>query len=109
MATKHYCDRCDKEVTDDKVCSHGRARFMLDGITVELVVAVAGTWNAGHVCLECLKAVVAGGEVRFARDGGHAPPSAIILKREKSGPLAPDSAERGRRVSAVSREERDRD
>lgn len=59
MSTKYFCDRCDKEI-DAKEASH-RIRRRLDSVMIEVMRGVGNTWNAGHVCDDCVIKVVVEG------------------------------------------------
>ena len=60
MSVKYSCDGCTKEVKRNYVdqryqpSRHMNAR----NINAEVLIAIAGTWNEGHLCKECLLAVL---------------------------------------------------
>lgn len=68
---KYFCDMCGKQITR----SANRKTLTLTEVPpgesetpvivdVELLVSINGTANGGHICLDCIKKVVADGEVR---------------------------------------------
>lgn len=50
MSARYYCDVCEKEIEKDI----GRIKRKLGDISVEVMVAVKGCWNGGHVCHDCV-------------------------------------------------------
>ena len=53
---KLICDKCGNEV--DINCVSDRFHWKNDRFEFELVIAVDGTWNKGHLCEECVKKMV---------------------------------------------------
>jgi hypothetical protein len=60
---KHYCDCCGAEITDANNARGGPARNpvsdwrfggRLGRLSIEVMTAIDGTWNAGHVCRYCI-------------------------------------------------------
>ena len=52
---RQYCDVCEREIPAGIPF---RLRLELERVMVEIMVAVDKTWNAGHVCVECLLRVI---------------------------------------------------
>jgi hypothetical protein len=59
MSTKAFCDLCGEEL---KKRDHDRVRRALGRVSVEVLTAVDGTWNGGHVCHRCVMQVVRDGK-----------------------------------------------
>ena len=55
---KTFCDKCGKEVK-----KNGRFNFKLGDFMIETMECVKRVWNGGHLCLDCVKEIVAKGEV----------------------------------------------
>lgn len=54
------CDGCGQPIDH----TANRTKFKKDRITVDLMVAVDGTWNGGHVCRPCIiEAIIDGSRV----------------------------------------------
>jgi len=58
MSAKYFCDKCKSEM---RYVEHGRVKLKLDKFQVEIMVAIDGTWNYGHLCHACVLNVVANG------------------------------------------------
>lgn len=61
---KRYCDVCGKEVQRSVTSERYRPSAQKQGVRMdcEIMVAIEGTWNAGDLCLSCLKDIVANGQ-----------------------------------------------
>lgn len=65
--TKYFCDRCGEEITESNgrrpsaTDQGGRLTRRLDDIGVQVMTQVAGVWNGGTVCKQCILFVVANG------------------------------------------------
>lgn len=57
---KCFCDACGTEIPRKEAGKH--LLFERGRVTAEIMVAVDNTWNAGHVCADCLREVIAQGE-----------------------------------------------
>jgi hypothetical protein len=59
MAIKLLCDLCKQEFDRNVV----KEPFMpaINGVRLQIHVAVNGTWGVGELCLPCLKRIVAEG------------------------------------------------
>ena len=68
---KVFCDGCGVEMKG----SGERLKVTRGGVGVEVMVSVGGTWNAGAVCHDCVRRIVA--------DSG---PGALPNKRMKLTP-----------------------
>ena len=53
MTARYFCDQCGDEVTDKRTTGN-RIKRRRDRVSVEVLVAVDGTWNDGHVCQGCV-------------------------------------------------------
>ncbi|MEN6430780.1 MAG: hypothetical protein ABFC80_08105 [Coriobacteriales bacterium] len=56
--TRWFCDRCGKELRareHSRLCSK-RIEGRFD---IEVITGVGGTWNAGLLCHDCIRALVA--------------------------------------------------
>jgi hypothetical protein len=62
---KCFCDVCGNEIPQKRAGK--RLLFKKGRVTAEIMVAVDDTWNAGHVCAECLKEVFRSGEESVKR------------------------------------------
>lgn len=71
MSTKHFCDVCEKEMTNP--AEHDRVKRRLGKVEIEIMRSVAGAWNGGHVCHQCILNVVNTGEPNGT--GSLTPPS----------------------------------
>lgn len=58
-----FCDVCEAELDS----TANRSVFERDNVRVEVIVAIDGTWNGGHICVPCIKRTVAQGEVKEKR------------------------------------------
>ena len=54
--TKMFCDRCKRETRRNYVSD--RLKGIMGGHGIEVMVKYGGTWNKGHLCLECLKNII---------------------------------------------------
>jgi len=52
-----YCDQCGEEIE-----TKNRLKRRLGRVSVEVIVAVDGTWNGGHVCHNCIIEAVSKGQ-----------------------------------------------
>jgi len=69
---KIFCDRCGKEITNDEKCEKRCVfRDYHDGNTfaIEAIECVGQTWNGGALCTDCVRAIVAEGEVSYKLPG----------------------------------------
>lgn len=57
MSFKVFCDCCHKPIKGDA----DRVRRILGKIMIEVMVRYENTWNAGHICEECVVKVVKDG------------------------------------------------
>lgn len=55
MSARYYCDACGNELLP---WEHKRLTGTLGRISFEVLVAVDGTWNKGHVCRYCLREAI---------------------------------------------------
>ncbi|MGY3535402.1 hypothetical protein [Bradyrhizobium sp. USDA 4452] len=55
MATKYFCDVCDREMTWADL---GRIKRTVGKVSIEIETAFDGVWNAGHICHSCIVGVV---------------------------------------------------
>ena len=68
MSVKRFCDVCGKKMDRNYVGNrYEPAMVGKDGKTgprveLEIKVAIAGIWNNGEICLDCIKWVVNEGE-----------------------------------------------
>lgn len=103
---RRYCDLCEQEVKPDEIeAVQHRPTLYLDGVMVQLMVATEGTWNRGHLHLECAKRVVAEGALS-PKSGPH-PIKALFLKRELGSGVPLDQDELRRRQRAAGRDQDD--
>jgi len=58
--TKFYCDECGEELKPGQ--AHKRLTRKLGRVSVEVITAVDGVWNAGEVCPACVVKTVSEGE-----------------------------------------------
>jgi len=58
---KVFCDICEKEITGDE--AYNRLKTRSGMLLTEVLTAVDGVWNGGHVCHACIRKAVIGGEV----------------------------------------------
>lgn len=56
---KAFCDMCQKEING----TSDRLRRKKGNISIEVMVCVNGTWNAGHVCDMCTLDIINTGKV----------------------------------------------
>ena len=56
MAIKYICDNCGKETKRNYVSE--RFEFKAGKNTFQIVIATDETWNAGEICIACLKKAV---------------------------------------------------
>lgn len=63
---KRYCDVCGKEVDRSVSSDRFRPSDVVGGVRVdcEIMVSINGVWNAGDLCVDCLKAIVEKGQER---------------------------------------------
>ena len=64
MSAKYYCDFCLEQITDKNKCSGAPDKSNRLGVnkmgfddhtlSLEVMVAVDGTWNSGEVCKHCV-------------------------------------------------------
>jgi hypothetical protein len=57
---REYCDMCDDEVKHNFVDK--RLKRTLKRASIEVLVAMDGTWNKGHICRDCLLDVITKGK-----------------------------------------------
>lgn len=62
MSVQHFCDACGEKLTHANRPSGGRIVRGLGSMTIEIIVARDGTWNAGDFCTKCILDTVANGE-----------------------------------------------
>ena len=61
---KHYCDGCGKLASRNCVTERFTPKMKLNGKTVVLsvMVSIDGLWNAGDLCMDCIKKVFTQGK-----------------------------------------------
>lgn len=47
-----FCDICGRDITD---YTSSRATANLGKLKIEVITAINGVWNGGHVCLDCIR------------------------------------------------------
>jgi hypothetical protein len=54
---KRYCDGCNQEITRNYVIEQFNPSIRLNDtlVTLEVTIAINDLWNAGDLCLDCLK------------------------------------------------------
>lgn len=63
---RRYCDACGREVERSVSKDRFRPSTQVGGTVIdcEIMVAINGTWNAGDLCVECLKQTIEKGQER---------------------------------------------
>ena len=53
--TKTFCDNCQSEITEGK--PKNRLQFKAGKVAFEVIIAIDGLWNGGHLCERCAKSL----------------------------------------------------
>ena len=62
MAIKFFCDVCEKEIEPKDAGKH-RVVFEKERVQAAVLIAIDGTYGAGHICMKCLKEVLEHGKL----------------------------------------------
>ena len=58
VSAKYFCDACGKEM---RASDFNRLTVTLGDFKAEVITALRGTWNGGHICHACVRRLVSDG------------------------------------------------
>ena len=58
MSARYFCDVCEKEMPEGE---SNRLKVKAGKINIEVMHALNGLWNGGHICHDCIRRAVKAG------------------------------------------------